>query len=801
MIDRNAVIDCRTRLVKRMKKIQNKYGFSMAELLMVVAILVALFGVAFVAVQNHQRSMTQLEYDTIAKEIFVAAQNHLTAAESQGYLGQIANKSEYGNESSFQDDETDEVYYFTVTRGVTGQEKILDLMLPFGSIDETIRAGGSYIIRYQPSSARVLDVFYSNPGPVTAWLTIKGAELDGEGIYTKLMELRGDENKSARRKCEAIGGAVVGWYGDGDALPVGRRLNAPEILIHNEESLWVEVVDTNTSNTTNPTGTPSLVLIVTGETSEAKKMFNLYVPTTDDTSRISTTTGESEVYKIVLDDITREGLHFAEIGHNTTSEFIPGENITVEAVAYNNGALTNIAYSGKGRTNSIFADPSSYIPDSTENQEAKTDDLKVNGTVVDGTSGTAAVANFRHLENLDKRVSKWGGDEVQFSTAIQLTNLSDGTDEDTEDPGLSWKSFVEKTAGVIYTTRNPVSKTNSEQYLPVNLEQGFSYFGRNHIISKVTTDGVLSAESTSLDAGVFGTLNGGSVSDLLILDSTFSSSGSAGGLIGSMSGTTVERCAANGTVTGGTAAGGLIGEASSGTVTACYSAGHTDKATYYVDGTVQFDEDGKPLPENCIFNVQASGTAGGLIGSSTAMDIKYSYSTCSVKGNTAGGFVGSVSGSISYCYATGLVSGATEGAFAGTYESGKATNCYYYEIINERKDDEKGFIYVDPVGGNESYPDITALDASAQTYNDFSLPKDKNPEYTWQPAVPYDDALKDYYQDQNGKSVYNLRTVTQLIALGPSDNSVVISDDALINTHYGDWPAPEIFVINSSSNG
>ena len=74
----------------------------MAELLMVVAILVALFGVAFVAVQNHQRSMTQLEYDTIAKEIFVAAQNHLTAAESQGYPGLSSEikdretKNEYG---------------------------------------------------------------------------------------------------------------------------------------------------------------------------------------------------------------------------------------------------------------------------------------------------------------------------------------------------------------------------------------------------------------------------------------------------------------------------------------------------------------------------------------------------------------------------------------------------------------------------------------------------------------------------------------------------------------------------------
>ena len=121
-----------------MKKIRNKYGFSMAELLMVVAILVALFGVAFVAVQRHQRSMTQLEYDTIAKEIFVAAQNHLTAAESQGYLGQITAESGYGNKSTFKDakstDEDDEVYYYTVTKGTADQGIMLDLMLPSEAI-------------------------------------------------------------------------------------------------------------------------------------------------------------------------------------------------------------------------------------------------------------------------------------------------------------------------------------------------------------------------------------------------------------------------------------------------------------------------------------------------------------------------------------------------------------------------------------------------------------------------------------------------------------------------------------------
>lgn len=788
-----------------MKKIRNKYGFSMAELLMVVAILVALFGVAFVAVQRHQRSMTQLEYDTIAKEIFVAAQNHLTAAESQGYLGQITEKSGYGTESGYinvgtsENDSRDKVFY--LSKGTDGQGVMLDLMLPFGAIDETIRAGGSYIIRYQPSTARVLDVFYSNPGPVTAWLTLKGADLTDH--YDALMPLRGEENKAARRNCDAIGGAVVGWYGNGDALPVGARLKAPQILIHNEETLWVGVKDTNGTDT-------SLVLIITGETSKAKKAFDLRKTDT----RVST---GAEGYKIILDDITVEGRHFAEL-ENTSGEFIPGENITIEAIAYNNEALTNIAYSGKGRTNSIFADPSSYeVEPSTDLTTAELN--KVNGTVVyvdkkDSTkdpTGIAAVANFRHLENLDRRVSNWVRDTgaIKYSSAIQLTNLSDGTDgndgtgESTEKLSLSWESFVEKTGGVIWTAGNTRYKTNDEQYLPVNLENSFNYDGCNHIIAKVSTDGQLS--DTNSDAGIFGTLQGGTVSNLLVLDSTISSSESSGGLIGSMSGTEVIQCAAYGTVTSSSAAGGLIGSASSGSVTSCYSAGHTEEGSY------------EKWIEANTYDVTGA-TAGGLIGSALGTTLKDSYSTCSVSGTgTVGGFVGKAEeyaegDSITNCYAVGLVTipkndqnqsvNGKIGAFAGEMpETLTPSNCCYYSVINEVKRTEKrGYEsvevfdhYLGPVGDAEK-DGVTEIDLNAQSYEEFVGAPD-----TWTKAEPHDDALKTYYNVKN-ENKYNLKGISRLDGSSESQtDGTTETPDPIVYTHYGDWPAPEIFVINAKN--
>ena len=63
----------------------NNRGFTMAEMLVVIAIIGVLAAVAFIAVQNHQRSMAQLERDTIAKEIYFAAQNHLTSPDKNSY--------------------------------------------------------------------------------------------------------------------------------------------------------------------------------------------------------------------------------------------------------------------------------------------------------------------------------------------------------------------------------------------------------------------------------------------------------------------------------------------------------------------------------------------------------------------------------------------------------------------------------------------------------------------------------------------------------------------------------------------
>ncbi len=73
--------------MKRILRYKNRKGFTLAEVMMAVAIIAILAGVSFIGVTGYLRSMALLERDSIAKEIFIAAQNHLTMAKGQGYMG------------------------------------------------------------------------------------------------------------------------------------------------------------------------------------------------------------------------------------------------------------------------------------------------------------------------------------------------------------------------------------------------------------------------------------------------------------------------------------------------------------------------------------------------------------------------------------------------------------------------------------------------------------------------------------------------------------------------------------------
>ena len=788
---------------KSRRRTVSRAGFTMAEMLIVIAIIGVLSGVAFVAVQSHQKPLQLAEMDSVAKEIFVAAQNHLLMAENEKYLG----STDFGEPY----DATKGIYYFTVKEGsgFSSNNTLLDQMLPFGSVDETVRAGGSYMIFYQPDAALVLDVLYTN------------------GNYTFKAEHRasfaGDSNKGSRKANKPI----IGWYGssgvDDDGVATiadGSRLEQPTILVENAEKLRVTVTDPNKGNTAEDI---SLVLIVSeldlnGKETGEKKAITLRASTgkLSDTQYLEVPASDG-IYKIVLDDISTSGKHFADIETDTTPTmgFTPGGNISIQAIAYNTTKITNIAYSDIEVTNSLFE---SISADS-------------NGVV------TASINNIRHLENLDEDISGLvvgtRNKQINLKKAIQTSDIS-------------WTTFKGKLNGTstqIYPLDPKSDPTTADYYLPVSPGYSFFYDGQNHNVYDIKA-------SNTGACGMFGVVIGGTeIKNLALHDFSITSTGNdtsngatiagdAGALAGSMTNTSVTNVVAYNTGAGRTAtitgtasvggligkttgctvrksaaalavstsqntsgnAGGLIGSSSGGSVTASYSGGHTDKAEYYAHNT--------GVRTDAIYNITGGTYAGGLIGDAGDTAINQCYSTCSAKGATVGGLVGTATGNIQKSYCTGLVSGTTaQGAFSGAY-TGTATECRYFEIINETADTANGgFKYLKAVG-DEDYPNIDPLDKDAATYDAFSWPGggDKCP---WKQASVYDKTLITYYgeTDSSGRFArYNLQTVEQLgystvydVNQKDADGNITAYADFVIQ-HYGDWPAPEIFVVNTKSS-
>lgn len=805
-----------------MKRKREISGFTMAEMLIVVAIIAVLGGVGFVAVQNHQKSMAQLERETVAKEIFIAAQNHLTLADSQGYMYVNMENTALSNESV---DKSESVPIHIVTNDTNSDYydintvDLLNIMLPFGSIDETVRAGGRYFIRYQTNPAQVLDVFYWTPT----------GQYGGQSVTYNdelLNQYRYDTNKGKRKDHVPM----LGWYGGDTVLITGTyKLNAPIIEVENAERLIVKVTNTNADyyvDESNITPLAELKLILSDVTGERKAYLTLNNSTT--LRRLET---GNQVFTIVLDDITHEGWHFADINtdsditkKDSSSIFIPGEDIVIQAVAFSNIKLSNIAYSNEVTTNSLFAEISQKTPEGlyADTYEA------ITGTTypstipdADNTWKTAVIGNARHLENLDSSISGlamedivnawqvndivWVGTDDSFIKKINtgdvtIYKLNDSTGAEANcfisvnpshmdisgDPfpiALAYEGKgIEKNGDDVSTISHSITG------ITVNTHGNAGLFGEMVEGSKVSNlkliDFNITGTGDSGNAGALagklaGETTGTEVRNVCAVNSTgtvvtgITGSANAGGLVGEMTGGSIEQCAASLYVQSQTAAGGLIGSATSTTITASYSGGHTEGGLYseniLPEKASEIIDTEKNIKRGLV-NVIGTENAGGLIGvANKATFVKYCYSTCSTYAKVSGGFIGKASESVKVAenYAAGLVlapSGETKrGMLLGdgklTLDESVGTNVsnYYVSGIN-------GTLISGVTNVNPEKPIVKVLELSRVI--------------TQQETKPYD------LPTLQGKT-YCYLTIAQINSGKSYEN-----EPDYLKIHYGDWQEP-----------
>lgn len=650
------------------RKERKNHGFTLAEMLIVVAITLILAAVAFTAVIQHQRSLRLTEADNIAREIYQGAQNHLTAAESGGtwenvysvykddtaYLGEKI--SDPNNPVTVSNDGTDHDYRtLSVTQETAKtvlESTALKYILPYGSIEETIRSGSSYVIEYDALTAQVYGVFYSTD-----------PNFDNNDVI-EIDANNGRDTRDYRKHYEDSDGKkyAVGYYGGAVKNNVSTETvetAKPKVTLLNEERLILKVEYKLKA------GTSASEDIVIESADDSTQMVSYVTGWDADASKNTTTCKASAItiktdgdYNLVtqyyiLDSIVDgQKYHFGK-----QFPALNGRNIkAVVTLTFDNSKKTT---GTSNKTNSLFA--------------ANSDE------------DTVRIANARHLENLSNEISGINENKTEFDvskaiitddiswendffTGIDKENSSEGynlakeNDTHTVDFFNGTEGDNETYYGVVNNTLSQVKVSKSVKLsdftiAPASLKDSslsdsvglFSQIDHdvtitNLILNDFTIHGRTDAEDDSINIG---TLLGSAADHTYTIQNIYLNNmtidgyaGSTGGLIGLADGSSTAVKASH-IVIGGTntitgkdksQCGGFIGALKSGSeVTLNYSS----SANMTIDSDCE----------------QSGGIAGAVNGkaSLTVKDTKVSDLSVSRNGNNgtaqqAGGFIGVING-------------------------------------------------------------------------------------------------------------------------------------------------------------
>lgn len=502
------------RTTNRQKKGTN--AFTLAEFLVVIAIITILAGVSFVAAIKYQRRLRRMEMDRTAKEIFLAAQNQLSLETATGSIERLLKENTDDSDKKLGTAMDGGLYYILYQADAESSDDadIRERLLPFGSIDETVRTDGNYVIIYEPESGMVRTVWYSDQFVFSAD-DLSSEELAQAALSADKREQFGPEKQP------------IGYYA-GDTIQNPSVVNPPEKLekpkltLINEDVLYAKVEDTNSGNA-------SLRVWIEGVSSHAKGYIAL---TGTGSSRLIR---EDDGWRVILDDISIQNGRFAQLnrelkrsdGGNSES-FIPGEDILVYAEAF---TQTSSAKSDSYRSNSLFGN--------------------VNADKI-------VISSIRHLENLDKRISVF--DPEGQAAAIGLSPIEENpkTYAVVQQKDLFWNKedggYCSNVNAIHGTdTENPIaiyydngSKTAQSQngcFASIHPAFALSYNGNGHSIENVTIKPLQkalgdNAQKQDYATGLFGEVTKNlTVKNLKLVRFDVTSRSSAGALIGQAKGT------------------------------------------------------------------------------------------------------------------------------------------------------------------------------------------------------------------------------------------------------------------------
>lgn len=383
-------------------------GFTLVELLAVVAILLLVGLIAVFSLNKLRRTLRQHELDAKAQIIYVAAQNRLAELRAAGQealcingfdkSGSIVHKMEYDSRHMDESAKNTDFYYLLVNDTSDKSQTAATALLPSSAVDQELW-NGYWCIEFAPETGSIYAVFYSE---------------------TTLPD-HDDLNTSYRNFNYRLKTASVGYYGGDIAQTQDISKFNPSITIENAEKLIV------TFYCNNPVS--------------EKMTFKIDISDKDGGTYTRTITNFAQLdkynykYQWILDSLAAEkgigDAGAARFSAQTGGEVSCGTPITITfTVSSANPSVDTVSTSRT--TNGLFDDRA---------------DLSYG-------ENTALVSCGRHLANLDSS----SGVNSTITSAVQISDIS--FSDDPADPS-DWYS--------LYTAKDvnfkPISNNRLTSYI------------------------------------------------------------------------------------------------------------------------------------------------------------------------------------------------------------------------------------------------------------------------------------------------------------------------------------------------
>ena len=383
-------------------------GFTLVELLAVVAILLLVGLIAVFSLNKLRRTLRQHELDAKAQIIYVAAQNRLAELRAAGQealcingfdkLDSIVHKMEYDSRHMDESAKNTDFYYLLVNDTSDKSQTAATALLPSSAVDQELW-NGYWCIEFAPETGSIYAVFYSE---------------------TTLPD-HDDLNASYRNFNYRLKTASIGYYGGDIAQTQDISKFNPSITIENAEKLIV------TFYCNNPVS--------------EKMTFKIDISDKDGGTYTRTITNFAQLdkynykYQWILDSLAAEkgigDAGAARFAAQTNYKVSRGTPITITlTVSSANPSVDTVSTSRT--TNGLFDDRA---------------DLSYG-------ENTALVSCGRHLANLDSS----SGVNSTITSAVQISDIS--FSDDPADPSDWYSLYTAKSVNF-----KPISNNHLTSYV------------------------------------------------------------------------------------------------------------------------------------------------------------------------------------------------------------------------------------------------------------------------------------------------------------------------------------------------